>query len=219
MGIPHYEKAIEYLELLLEKNKVLNLTSITDIDQGILLHIEDSFVALDEVHAAPAGRLVDMGTGGGLPGVPLALATGRETVLVDSTKKKAQAVKEMIEKIGIEDVSVFDGRIEELARIEPNAFSVATARALASLPVLLELSAPLLKLGGRLVAYKADKVDQELEAACSIQDKVGMAYVETRDTILSDGNTKRSIVVFEKNAEPNVKLPRRDGAAQNHPYA
>lgn len=208
-----------YLKAILERNKFLNLTNIRNTDEAQVLHLEDSLVGLDEILKAPAGPLVDLGSGGGFPGVPLAVVTKRQTTLVDSTKKKMDAVAAVLEDLGIEGVSTYAGRIEDLAQERAESFTVATARALAPIPVLLELAAPLLCIGGWLVAYKSAEIEEELQRAATLEQKLGMKQKSVRTLTLSDGATKRSIVVYEKVAEPMVALPRRTGVAQKRPYA
>ena len=208
-----------YLEAILRKNETLNLTTIRSLDEGMLLHVEDSLAALDELAAAPEGRLADLGSGGGFPGVPLAVTSERDVLLVDSTKKKIDAVLTITEELGIKGVAGFAGRIEELALEQPESFAVATARALAPLPSLLELACPLLQMGGQLIAYKSAHAEEEMERAQSLEEKLGMKLVSTRELMLSDGVTPRCVYVFEKVAEPQVKLPRRSGMAQKRPYA
>lgn len=214
----HEELLDRYLDSILETNKTLNLTRITDKEQAKVLHIEDSLVALDEVNAAPDGLYGDLGTGGGFPGVPVAVCTGRETILIDSVKKKIKALDSVLHNLGLNDqVGVYAGRIEDLALIKKNSFSVLTARALSQLSCLLELASPLLKKGGCLVCYKAQLSEDELNRALSIQELVGMKLVSRRSVVLSDGVTYREILVFEKNASPKIKLPRRVGLAQHDP--
>ena len=209
----------DYLRAVLQKNKEINLTTIQDFDEGLVLHVEDSLVGLEEVNRAPAGQLADLGTGGGFPGVPLVIMTQRDVLLVDSTKKKVEAIMGLVESIQIPRVQAYAGRIEELALEQPGCFAVATARALSELPSLLELAAPLLVPGGQLIAYKSNKVEEELQRAATLEEKLGMKHISLRDLVLSDGVTPRSILVFEKVAEPAVKLPRRAGMAQTRPYA
>lgn len=209
----------QYLEAVLEANKALNLTSVDTFSEGMVLHVEDSLSALEEVQAAPAGALIDLGSGGGFPGVPLAVATGRETLLVDSTAKKMTAVGRIVSGLGIGNVKTSSARIEELALQQPAAFAVATARALASLPSLLELTAPLLQSGGQLIAYKGPGYEEELERAASLEAKLGMRLIKSRSFLLSDHVTQRTILLFEKFAGPQILLPRRVGVAQKRPYA
>lgn len=208
-----------HLELVLQENQRANLTRILDWEQGQLLHIEDSLFGLPELYGAPEGPYADLGTGGGFPGVPLAICSSRETVLVDSIAKKTQALDRIIDQLGLSGVvSTYTGRTEELALERPEAFSVLSARALSSLPSLLELASPLLKQGGHFICYKAIVEEDELTQAKALEEKLGMELISMREGFLSDGVTKRSILVFEKSGEPTVSLPRRPGMAQKRPY-
>lgn len=207
-----------YLDSILEANKVTNLTRITDGEQARLLHIEDSLVGLPEVNEAPTGLYGDLGSGGGFPGVPLALATGRKTLLVDSVKKKMAIVQSALDDLSLsEQISTSSERIEDLPLEYKEKFAVLTARALSKLVSLIELASPLLKNGGRLVCYKAQLSSEELEEALAVQDLVGMKMISQREIYLSDGETTRTIVVFEKIGKSRIKLPRRIGLAQKQP--
>lgn len=207
-----------YLDSILEANKVTNLTRITDGEQARLLHIEDSLVGLPEVNEAPTGLYGDLGSGGGFPGVPLALATGRKTLLVDSVKKKMAIVQSALDDLTLsEQISTSSERIEDLPLEYKEKFAVLTARALSKLVSLIELASPLLKKGGRLVCYKAQLSSEELEEALAVQDLVGMKMISQREICLSDGETTRTIVVFEKIGKSRIKLPRRIGLAQKQP--
>lgn len=207
-----------YLDSILEANKVTNLTRITDGEQARLLHIEDSLVGLPEINEAPTGLYGDLGSGGGFPGVPLALATGRKTLLVDSVKKKMAIVQSALDDLSLsEQISTSSERIEDLPLEYKEKFAVLTARALSKLVSLIELASPLLKNGGRLVCYKAQLSSEELEEALAVQDLVGMKMISQREICLSDGETTRTIVVFEKIGKSRIKLPRRIGLAQKQP--
>lgn len=207
-----------YLELVLEVNKSINLTRIDSIEQAKVLHIEDSLSALPELCAAPKGLYGDLGSGGGFPGIPLAIASGRRTVLVDSVQKKMRALESVISDLGLSDrITTYAGRIEDLGSEKRSSFSVLTARALSRLDSLLELSSPLLKKGGRLICYKARTADEELESSLAMQHLVGMELVSRRSFMLSDGETFRELLVFEKVGRSQIKLPRRVGLAQNKP--
>lgn len=207
-----------YLDSILEANKVTNLTRITDGEQARLLHIEDSLVGLPEVNEAPTGLYGDLGSGGGFPGVPLALATGRKTLLVDSVKKKMAIVQSALDDLSLsEQISTSSERIEDLPLEYKEKFAVLTARALSKLVSLIELASPLLKKGGRLVCYKAQLSSEELEEALAVQDLVGMKMISQREICLSGGETTRTIVVFEKIGKSRIKLPRRIGLAQKQP--
>lgn len=216
----NFQEAIQrYLEELLKINESINLTRITDDNDARLLHLEDSLSGLEELNSAPEGLYGDLGSGGGFPGVPLALASGRQTILIDSVQKKMRAVQGIIDDLGFdEQISTYAGRIEDLALERRNGFSALTARALAPLPSLLELASPLLEVGGELICYKAP-LDSELEDALLIQEKLGFELKRKREFTLSDDETNRCILVFKKTKESSLKLPRRVGLAQKKPLA
>ncbi|WP_101721088.1 16S rRNA (guanine(527)-N(7))-methyltransferase RsmG [Eggerthella timonensis] len=211
----HDELLKRHLELVIEANKTTNITRISTWDEGMLLHVEDSLVGLPEVQDAPMGRLIDIGSGAGYPGIPLAIETGRETLLADSVGKKTAILASMVKELGLTNVEVYTGRIEDLAREMPTACTVVTARALAQLSVLMELASPLLQDGGRLVCYKANVSDEEFEHALTLQERLGMKL--SSDRTVSLGDTCRRIICFEKTGQPSIKLPRKTGMAQKRP--
>lgn len=211
-------KIERHLELVLAANERVNLTRIDSAESGLLLHVEDSLAGLPEVQAAPAGMLGDMGSGAGYPGIPLALATGRRTVLVESVVKKTAELEGFISELGLAgQVETFAGRLEDLCETRRASFAVLTARALAQTGALMELAAPLLMTGGRLVCYKAQPGEDEIEHARGLEPVLGLSLVSDRSFLLSDNETRRRILVFEKVAKPTVKLPRRVGMAQKKP--
>ncbi|MCF0104595.1 MAG: 16S rRNA (guanine(527)-N(7))-methyltransferase RsmG [Eggerthellaceae bacterium] len=203
----------------METNKRLNLTSIKDHEIGKVLHLEDSLCALPEIVEWHEGLYIDFGSGGGFPGIPLAISTGKETVLVESVKKKAKALVEFCEELDlVNQVHIEDVRIEELPESYKEKAAIVTARALSSIPSLLELASPLLKNGGRLILYKSGTYKDELDRGNRIVSKLGFAYPRTIDYNLSDG-TARSLILYSKIAKSQLKLPRRTGLAQNKPLA
>lgn len=208
----------KYLEEVLSTNERINLTRITELNEARLLHVEDSLSVLNELEDAPVGLYGDLGSGGGFPGVPLAIKSGRQTVLIDSVKKKMAAVGEILDRMDLSvQISTYDGRIEELACERPGAFAVVTARALSSLDSLVELASPLLEDHGQLICLKAQVDEEEIERALAIEEMTGMELLGKRDFYLSDGETFRTVLVFEKVHEPGVTLPRRVGMAQKRP--
>lgn len=207
----------EHLKLVIDANKQINLTRIDSYDEGMLLHVEDSLAGLEELNKAPSGLFGDLGSGAGYPGIPLAIATGRKTMLIDARKKKMDAVNTIIGQLGLSDqISVYAGRAELLARTQSKRYAALTARALSRLSVLLELASPLLKNGGILICYKAQLSDDELEDAKSILSLVGMYLVSDRGFMLGE-EYQRRIITFKKIAEPRIKLPRQEGMAQRNP--
>lgn len=205
----------KHLQLVLEANKTTNITRISSWEEGVLLHIEDSLTALPEMNMAPEGNYVDLGSGAGYPGIPLAIETGRTTLLVDSVRKKTDLLDSFIEELGLMNVETYHGRIEDLGRERPRSFAVSTARALSQLSVLMELASPLLKKNGLLICYKAHLSDEELNHSFSLQKKTGMKFLSNREVEL--GEYERRIVCFKKISEPEIKLPRKTGMAQKAP--
>ena len=206
------------LSLIIEHNKIHNLTRIESPEAGLVRHLEDSLIGLPFIMKAPEGRYADIGTGGGFPGIPLAIMTGRETLLVDSVQKKMRCLDEVCVDLGIADyVSTYAGRIEQLAVDQGKSFAVITARALSNMSSLLELASPLLKMGGQLICYKARPEQEEIDNALALEKKLGMKLVSRETTVLSDGS-ERCFFVFEKIAKPKVTLPRRVGLAQKNPF-
>lgn len=211
------ERIYSYLLKILEIDSI-NITRISSLENAKLLHIEDSLSVLPELQSAPEGLYGDLGSGGGFPGVPLALATGRQTVLIDSVKKKMAAVNLILKDLQLDhQISTSDKRIEEIALEHPHSFAVLTARALTNIPSLLELAAPLLQDGGHLIALKAHVDSQESAHGKELEDILGMRSISSREYYLSDGNTFRSVYVFEKYKEATIQLPRRIGMAQKKP--
>ncbi len=206
----------EYLRKVLEVNKTINLTNIVDFNEAKVLLLEDSISVLQELDEAPDGLYGDLGSGGGFPGVPLAIASKRKTILIDSVSKKMNAIQNIINELNVSNISTYDKRIEELALESPSSFSVLTAKGLAKLPSVLELASPLLKLNGHLIALKSH--EEKTFYNPSLEYKLGMQLVKERDYSLSDSSVFRKVYVFEKFKEPEIKLPRRVGMAQKRPY-
>jgi 16S rRNA (guanine527-N7)-methyltransferase len=146
---------LAYLALLVRWNKTYNLTAVRDPHEMVTKHLLDSLAMHPYVDAIAArgGALADLGTGAGLPGIPLAIVKpGLRVTLVESNGKKARFMREAVRQLGLKDVRVAESRIEALA--EPGAYDAITARALATLPLIIELGGHLLKPDGELLAMK-----------------------------------------------------------------
>ena len=207
-----------HLDLVLSYNERLNLTRITNPVEAAYLHVADSLLLLNAVEFAPRGVLLDMGTGAGFPGLPLAIVTGRKAVLADSVRKKVVAVDEFVRELGLERrITTEATRVEELARRRKRDFAVVTARAVAQANVLVEYASPLLCHGGRLVVAKARPSMDEMAAADRAAKLCGMKRVSRETFELPGDRGHREVIVYERVGNPSVKLPRNTGMAQHHP--
>jgi 16S rRNA (guanine527-N7)-methyltransferase len=214
------EKIDLHLQLVLERNKTLNLTSIKSYEDALGLHLEDSLLGAEAVTECPEGLLIDIGSGGGFPGITLALATGRQTVLVESVAKKAEALRFFITTLKIDDiVSVECMRAEDVGAVFRRKAAVVTARALAELPILLEYAEPMLISGGRLVAYKGQTSIEEKLRGEKVAEIIGFTTPIIRKHQLVSVGATREIMVYTKKKESLVSLPRRIGMAKKRPLA
>lgn len=202
-------------EFLLEFNAHTNLTAIRD-NQGVAIkHFADSLTALIYNLIPQNANVIDIGCGAGFPGLPLAhVRRDIKMTFLDSTAKKLNFTKQACQKLDI-TASFIPGRAEEYA-FNPNyreKYDVAVSRAVAALPILLELSIPFIKPGGKFIAYKATGAAEELEAAKKAIPALGAKYVATFETELpqsSDGEVlHHSLMVFKKIKPTNEQYPRR----------
>jgi 16S rRNA (guanine527-N7)-methyltransferase len=201
-----------YLELLLDANQAFNLTAITDPVEAWSKHIEDSLSLLPELEGV-TGKVVDVGSGGGLPAIPLAIARpDLQFTLVESTAKKARFLQECARTLQLANVRVESERAELLGQSELRAsFDVATSRACARLPVLLELCIPLVKVGGRKLAIKGEQAALELSEAARALALLHGKVVSTRRTETG------TIVRIDKLAATPARYPRRPGEPKRAP--
>jgi len=209
----------KYLNLLIQTNEKINLTSIEDESSGLVLHIEDSLTALPYFIQAPDGLYMDMGSGGGVPGIPLAIASGRKTILVDSSKKKMNVVQDIVCELGLDDqITTCSERMEDLAKRKPRSAAIITARAVSKLSAILELASPLIIDNGIFIAMKSKPDSAEMDAASKVAEIVGFTCMYDQAFVLEEQFTRR-ILVYRKVRPSKVKLPRRNGLAQHTPVA
>ncbi|MDY5662537.1 MAG: 16S rRNA (guanine(527)-N(7))-methyltransferase RsmG [Coriobacteriales bacterium] len=211
------DKLITNLKLVIEKNKVLNLTRIDSFEDAVVLHLEDSLSIYPEfMHSS--GEFCDIGTGGGFPGLPLAIASGRKGILLDSVKKKALAVQEFVEEVSLTgQVQALGMRSEELCAECFGEFDTVVARAVDKLSVVEEYASPLLASGGHLIAMRGTESLGDEKAAQIASEQLGLQMIEKRAFSLGPDEVARSVYVFEKNGSPSIKLPRRPGMAHKKP--
>lgn len=213
------KKMIRHLELVVEKNKVMNLTRIVALRDAVTLHLVDSLVPLrsNEFRPSEGLRFLDIGTGAGFPGIPLALATGMEGVFIDSVGKKVNAVNEFINDLRMTNCQALHIRAEELALKQSNSFDYVVARAVAQSNVLAEYATPLLKKNGYLVLEKANIESEELQNLNYASQICGLTRVSRETCELPDGMGHREVLIYKKTGKSSIKLPRNNGMAKNHP--
>lgn len=210
---------VEHFLLVLEANRSMNLTRITDVHEGLVLHILDSLLLTPSVESTPWGTLLDMGTGAGYPGIPLALTTKRPVVLLDSVTKKINAVEMFCKKLGIEGASFSNERVEQYAKEHRESCTCVVARAMASLPVLVEYASPLLSLGGSLIVTKGMPDDQEIDSGLKAARICGFEFENSQHFSLPHGLGERTILQFKKTRTAAIGLPRKIGVAKKNPLA
>ncbi len=217
----HLELMERHARMVIAGNESLNLTRIVEWPAVLRLHILDSLLALQEVDLAPAGSMLDFGSGAGYPGIPLGIATGRPTCLVESVKKKAAFLASVCDELSLQNITVEALRVEEVADLSEYSKSqaVVLARAVSQLPSLVELARPLLLKGGVLVALKANVTDEELRRGSLVASRLGMAESSVRRLVLPGGSEQRALVSYVCREPSGVRLPRRVGLAQNSPLA
>jgi 16S rRNA (guanine527-N7)-methyltransferase len=210
------EQLGKYLAILLDANTRMNLTAITSPDDAWLKHILDSLTLLPVLADLPESpRIVDIGSGGGAPALPLAIAmpTARFT-LVESTTKKADFLRAAASALGLANVEVVNNRAESIGA-HPSLlraqFDAVTARAVGRLAILAELAVPLAKVGGIIALIKGQKADEELEEAKQALHMLHASHAGTIDT-----PTGR-VVVLEKRRTTPIDYPRKPGEPERAP--
>ena len=207
-----YKQFKDYMELLLDMNEHINLTAIKEPGEFILKHYVDSSIIYNSAEYGMAKNVLDLGTGGGFPGVPLAiLSPEKEFILVDSLNKKLKAVLEMAKKIGLKNVKVVHGRAEDLGRNPKyrDHFDLCVSRAVANLAVLCEYCLPFVKEKGYFIAYKSGEIEEKLQGSRrAIKVLKGeLSHIKTFEI----AENSRTIIVIEKVASTPKIYPRQAG--------
>ena len=212
------ETLIRHLDLVIEKNRVVNLTRIVDPCEAVSLHIVDSLLPLASGLSLldTSSCFLDIGTGAGFPGIPLGVLSHAKGLLIDSVGKKVSAVNEFISSLGLKNIAARQVRAEDLAR-ESVSFSAVFARAVAQSNVLIEYATPLLCSNGYCVLEKAHVQIDEFEAALRAADICGLDLVSRETYELPRELGHRELLVFRKTRNPRIRLPRRTGEAKHSP--
>lgn len=221
-GLPALGVDLKYIEnlelfssLLVEKNKVMNLTGITEPREVATLHLLDS-LALLPMAPLSGKRIVDVGTGAGFPGVPLKIVLPDSHVtLLDSLNKRIDFLRESCDALGLKDVDCVHARAEEFGHREE--YDYAVSRAVAALPVLCELCLPLVKVGGEFLAMKSSHTEEEINEAKPAIAMLGGRIKEVIDYTIPTTDIVHRVVRIEKIAPTAKKYPRRFAQIKKQP--
>ena len=222
LGLAQLEQFRRYYDEILDWNGRVNLTSVTVWEKVQTAHFLDSLSVALVIprESLERGRFVDIGSGAGFPGIPLKVAfPGLRATLIESTAKKATFLAHIVEMLGLGEVDVRTGRAETLAH-EPilrESFDVALVRAVASVAVLAELTLPLCRVGGVVVAHKKMGIEDELAQAQTAIEALGGALAEVREVVVPGLTEPRALVVLEKVAPTPERYPRRPGIPAKRP--
>lgn len=210
---------MDYYELLIEKNKVMNLTAITELSEVINKHFIDS-LSITKVHRLQKEKILDLGTGAGLPGIPIKIAfPDTQMVLMDSLNKRVKFLDEVIEKLGLDKITTIHGRAEDYGR-EKNyrdSFDICTSRAVAKLSTLSEYCMPFVKIGGKFIPYKSGNITGELNEAETAINILGGKLLKTEEFDLPNTDIKRTLILIEKRKSTPNKYPREAGKPSKEP--
>lgn len=205
---------VAYLNLIFEKNKVMNLTSITDMEEAIDKHLFDCLLPLKII---PQGvkEILDVGSGAGFPGIVWAIGMpNAKLTLIDATKKKCDFLNEVVTALNLKNVRILNLRAEDYKQKEK--YDLVTARAVSSLPILLEITAPFCKVNGYVLALKGKNGRNELEESLNARKMLKQEVVTIQEEKLFDDDTRINIL-FKKKEKTAHRYPRAWGIIQKSP--
>ena len=214
-----------YYQELIDWNRRLNLTRITSYEEVQIKHFLDSLTVVLALELEPpvdgrSLRLIDVGTGAGIPGIPLKiLLPDISLTLLDATAKKAAFLQHIKQKLGLDDIEIVVGRAEDVAReaLYREKFGLVLSRAVAGLPTLVELTLPFCAVGGRFIAQKKGDVDREISQSARAIELLGGKLREVKKVDLEEFADERWLVVIDKVAPTMEQYPRRPGIPAKRP--
>jgi len=207
-----------YYEMLVEKNKVMNLTGITEWDEVLEKHFLDSISLIRAVDLNQELSVMDMGTGAGFPGIPLKIAfPNLKVTLADSLNKRVLFLQEVIDALKLECIEAIHGRAEDLARDKKyrEQYDLSVSRAVANLSTLSEYCLPFVKIGGQFISYKSGEIEEEVASSKSAVFLLGGKVKEIVKFEL--GESGRSFIVIDKVKGTPKTYPRKAGTPSKKP--
>lgn len=209
-----------YYELIVEWNKVMNLTGITDYDEVNLKHFTDSLAINRVINADNVKNLIDVGTGAGFPGIPIKIVFPHiEVYLLDSLNKRVNFLNEVIEKLELKDIYAMHGRAEDFAKNVKfrEKFDICVSRAVANLSTLSEYCLPFVKTGGDFISYKSGNSDEEIADSEKAIGILGGKIEKTDKFFLPGTDIGRTLVDIKKIKTTPKKYPRKAGVPAKEP--
>ena len=214
------EQFQKYYELLVEWNKVMNLTAIIEKEDVIIKHFADSLLLAKYKKLDESLSVIDVGTGAGFPGIPLKIAfPGLKVTLMDSLNKRVKFLNEVIRTLELDDIEAVHSRAEDGGRNVQyrKKYDLAVSRAVANLSTLSEYCIPYVKVGGKFVSYKAGECEEEINSAKKAVNMLGGKIEEKIDFILPETDISRSFIVIGKLRNTSIKYPRKSGLPSKEP--
>lgn len=207
-----------YYEMLVEKNKVMNLTGITEWEEVLEKHFLDSISLIRAIDLNDELKVMDMGTGAGFPGIPLKIAFPKlKVTLADSLNKRVLFLQEVIDELGLEGIEAIHGRAEDLAKDKyyRQQYDLSVSRAVANLSTLSEYCLPFVKIGGQFISYKSGDCDEEVETSKKAVFILGGKIREIVKFKLGDSG--RSFIIIDKVNGTPKEYPRKAGTPSKKP--
>ena len=227
LGIELSEKQIDqfikYYEMLVEKNKVMNLTAITEFNEVIVKHFIDSLAlvkVVDKDDLSNGISIIDIGTGAGFPGIPLKIAFPNINItLLDSLNKRINFLKEVSDELGFEGIDFIHGRSEDFGRNPQfrEKFDICVSRAVANLATLSEFCVPFVKVGGSFISYKAGDCGEEVKESMKAVEKMGGKIINQLEYMVPTSDLNRVLLFIEKEKATPKSFPRKAGTPAKEP--
>ena len=214
------EQFLKYYEMIIETNKVMNLTSIVELDEVIIKHFIDSLLSVKTIEINKFKTMIDVGTGAGFPGIPLKIMfPDLKVTLLDSLNKRLKFLDSVIKELGLDNINTIHGRAEDIGRNENyrEKYDLCVSRAVANLTTLSEYCVPFIQKGGTFISYKSQFSEEEKQEAEKAIGVLGGKIQKSEIVNLSFTDINRSFIIINKNKITPNKYPRKAGVPSKKP--